>query len=100
MGSWVMRQSVKIVVRGKVQGVSYRDFVKKEAEKLKVEGTAQNAPDGSVVIYASATSDSLDSFIDFLYKGSSKSEVEDVLVEPLVRGRDFRNVFRIIGVHH
>ena len=95
-----MRQSVKIIVKGKVQGVSYREFVQKQAKKIGIEGTAQNSPDGNVIIYAAASSDDLDSFIDFLYKGTSKSKVEDIIVEPLVGGRDFRRIFRIIGDHH
>jgi acylphosphatase len=95
-----MKQSVKIIVKGKVQGVLYRDFAQKQAQKLGIEGTAQNAPDGSVIIYAAASSDNLDLFIDFLYEGSSKSKVEDIIVEPLVAARDFRRVFRVIGDHH
>ncbi len=92
-----MRRCVKIKVVGKVQGVSYREFVQKHATKLGVEGTAQNSEDGNVLIMACAISEKLDDLIDALYKGSPKSKIEDVLVEPLIPERDFRGVFRIIG---
>ena len=37
-------------------------------------------------------------FIDVLYKGTKGSKVENVLVEPLSQTKDFRGVFRIIGM--
>jgi|SaaInlLV_10m_DNA_2_1039722.scaffolds.fasta_scaffold17522_3 acylphosphatase len=94
-----MKQNLKIIVSGKVQGVFYRAFIKEYAEKFGIEGTAQNADDGTVVVCASASSDKLDEFIDVLYKGSPKASVEDVIVEPLIKGKDFRGVFRVIGEH-
>ena len=44
-----MRKCIKIIVSGKVQGVFYRDFVRKSAERLGVEGTAQNLDNGTVM---------------------------------------------------
>jgi acylphosphatase len=92
-----MKRSVRIHVIGKVQGVLYRKFTKRYAEKFNLEGTVRNLDDGSIEILASGASDKLDDFIDILYKGSTKSEVENVIVEPLGEQRDFRGVFRVIG---
>ncbi|MFC1894484.1 acylphosphatase [Candidatus Dependentiae bacterium] len=92
-----MKRCLKIRVVGKVQDVLYRQFVQKVAYKLGIEGTAHNAEDGSVLINAAGLSEKLDDFIDALYKGSPKSKVENIIVEPLIPERDFRGVFRIIG---
>lgn len=92
-----MKRCVKIKITGKVQGVGYRAFAQKYAHDLKVEGTIQNAEDGSVVINASGPAENLDKLIDHLYKGTSKSVVSDLTVEPLINEKDFRGVFRIIG---
>ncbi len=92
-----MKQNVKIKIMGKVQGVGYREFVQKHAHRLQIEGTIQNLPDESVVILASGPADNLDQFIDYLYKGSGKSKVENLEVEPLLNGKTFRGVFRILG---
>ena len=94
-----MKRSVKIKVSGKVQGVFYRNFAKKSADQLGIEGTVQNDSEGSVLIHASGNKEKLDDFIDLLYKGSPQSKVQEVIVEPLVEKRDFRGVFRIIGSH-
>jgi len=92
-----MKRISKIVVRGKVQGVFYRDFVKQNAEKLHIEGTVQNSSDGTVIINACGQSDKIEDLIDALYQGPPQSSVEQVIEEPLIKARDFRGVFRIIG---
>ena len=93
-----MRKCLKITVLGKVQGVSYRAFVQKNAQTLAIEGTVQNAEDGSVIIYACGGSDNLDKLIDLLYKGTTQSSVKDIVAEPFLNEKDFRGVFRIIGL--
>ena len=92
-----MKQCLKIIVEGKVQGVGYRELVHKKAEKYSIEGTIQNGNDGTVIIHACGLSEDLDKLIDDLYKGTAKSEVKNIAVEPFVKEKDFRNVFRIIG---
>ncbi len=92
-----MKRCSKIVIKGKVQGVFYRDFVKKQAEKFAIEGTIQNVNDGTVVINACGTTEKFEDFIDTLYEGTTKTAVEQVEEEP-ISGKDFRGVFRIIGI--
>ena len=93
-----MKQCVKITISGKVQGVGYRRHVQAEAEKLNIEGTVQNQDEGHVIIFACGPSENLDNFIDALYRGPKKAQVENVAVEPFVAQKDFRGVFRIIGL--
>ncbi len=93
-----MKQCVKIKVSGKVQGVGYREFVKKHAQKLSIEGATQNSDDKKcVLIQACGLSENLDKLIDSLYKGTPKSKIEDIHVEPLINKKNFREVFRILG---
>ncbi|MBU4387267.1 acylphosphatase [Candidatus Dependentiae bacterium] len=92
-----MKRCVKIRVIGKVQAVGYRHFIQNQAEKLMIEGTIQNQHDGSVIIFVCGGQDKLDDLLDFIYQGSPKSKVDDVLIEPMQTERDFRGVFRVIG---
>ncbi len=96
-GEEEVKQCVKIRVQGKVQDSSYRSFTQKHAQKLGIEGTIQNGEDNSVIIYASGSSEHLDKLIDYLYKGTAQSKIDDLIVEPLVSEKNFRGVFRIIG---
>lgn len=93
----MMRQCVKITVQGTVQGVGYREYVKKYAEKFSIEGTVKNSEDGSVELFAAGTAEKLDAFIDYVYRGSARASITEVMIEAIPL-RDFRGVFRVIGV--
>jgi acylphosphatase len=92
-----MKRSLRITVGGKVQNVGLRERIKNVAEELRVEGTAENADDGSVLIYVSGESEKLDSLIDAIYEGTQQSSIEFVDVESNTTPRNFRGVFRVIG---
>ncbi len=91
------KQCLKITVSGTVHGVGYREYVKKQAEKLAIEGTAQNLEGGVVIIFACSSTETLDSFIDLLYDGPAEANVANVVAEPMINEKDFRGVFRVIG---
>ena len=44
--------SIKAKVYGKVQGVFFRDFTKREAQRLKLTGWVKNMNNGSVRLQA------------------------------------------------
>ena len=93
----VSKKCIRITVYGKVQGVGYREFVKKHASAENVEGSIQSSEDGSMLIIASGHSENLDNLIDYIYQGPSKSSVEEVAIEIATGEKDFRGVFRVIG---
>ena len=93
-----MKQCLKIKVTGNVQSAAYREFIQAHAQKYEIEGTIQNMEDKkSVVINACGASEKLDHLIDFVYKGTTHAKVDHVEVEPLLKEKNFRSVFRIIG---
>ena len=69
-----------LIIRGRVQGVFFRDTSKAVADQLGVKGTARNRPDGTVAIEAEGDEFSLDLFLEFCHKGSDRSAVENVEV--------------------
>lgn len=91
-----MKQCLKLIVQGKVQGVKFRAFVQAQAQSLGIEGVVQNSEDGSVLILASGDPEHLDQLIDMLYKGCPGAEVSNVLAEPFMKEKDFRGVFRVL----
>jgi len=92
-----MKRWVKIVVFGTVSGVGYCEHVKSYAEKCGIEGTVQHDQPGSVVIHAVGTGDALDNFLDGVYQGSPDSLVNELAVQIVPAGRDYRGVFRVVG---
>lgn len=65
-------------VEGRVQGVGYRYFVLREAERLRVSGFARNLPDGRVEVVAEGSEDALAELEAKLKTGPAFSDVASV----------------------
>ena len=66
------------VIRGRVQGVGFRWFVMREAERLKLGGYARNLPDGSVEVVSQGPEAALETLEGQLRRGPSHARVDDV----------------------
>ena len=64
------------IVRGRVQGVGFRWFVWREAERLGVGGWVRNLPDGSVEVVSQGADETLDRLEQALRLGPSGAGVE------------------------
>ena len=69
------------IVTGKVQGVAYRPYVQEVATKLEIVGYVKNFPDSTVHVVAQGSPDTLKTFVEYLFEGSSMSTVEGVAVD-------------------
>jgi len=87
-------KTVRLVIKGKVQGVFYRATAKDIADQLGIKGWIKNILDRNVEIKATATEDTLQKFIDWCKQGPPKARVDEVIVEEL-SAEEF-NGFRII----
>ncbi len=68
-----------------VQGVGFRFFAQRAAEKLQVSGFVRNLPDGRVEVFAMGTSRQHSELRAILERGprlSSVSEVQEELAAP------------------
>lgn len=70
--------TVHAFVTGFVQGVGYRQFVRKQAEKLGLTGWVQNLPDGRVEFVAQGGKDKLEALISTCRQGPFLAEVKDI----------------------
>jgi len=68
-------------VDGRVQGVFYRATVARRARELAITGYARNLPDGRVEVLACGDEMSVQSFVKWLWIGSSASKVTSVEVQ-------------------
>ena len=76
------------VVRGLVQGVGFRWFVRETAERLALSGWVRNAADGSVEAEAEGPARSLEEFAAALRQGPASARVDAVDVRRLPVKRD------------
>ena len=66
------------VIRGRVQGVGFRWFVMREAERLKLGGYVTNLPDGSVEVVSQGPETALETLESHLRRGPSHARVDEV----------------------
>jgi len=69
---------IRCVVRGRVQGVGFRWFVLREAERLGLGGVVRNLRDGSVEVLAEGSSDALAELEGILRRGPRSARVDGV----------------------
>ena len=74
--------SVGLRVRGRVQGVGYRWWAHREAERLGVAGTVRNLPDGSVEVMARGPVGALERLERALRHGPPMAQVEGIEAMP------------------
>lgn len=67
-----------VVVRGRVQGVGFRWYVRERARELGVTGWVRNRPDGTVEVAASAADGALAELREVLAAGPAGAHVTAV----------------------
>ena len=75
-----MRRRVR--ASGRVQGVFFRDSVRREADRRAVAGWARNCGDGSVEAVFEGPQDAVSALVDFCRAGPGHSQVDQLDVEP------------------
>jgi acylphosphatase len=70
-------------VRGRVQGVFFRDTTRRHAEAAGVAGWVSNRADGAVEAVFEGDPQAVDRLVEFAGRGPSRAEVDtvDVVVE-------------------
>ncbi len=77
-----MKKSVRLYIRGVVQGVFFRAFLKENAEKLDVRGFTRNLDDGRVEVFLEGDPDKVNQMIELCRKGPKYSKIEHVEIIP------------------
>ena len=72
------RLIVRIIVRGRVQGVGFRAFVARQAGVLALAGWARNCDDGAVEIVAAGPRGALDALVEAARRGPASARVDDL----------------------
>jgi bifunctional non-homologous end joining protein LigD len=74
-------KALRATVRGRVQGVFFRQTTVERARELGVMGWVRNEEDGSVVVHAEGAAAAVDELLAFLHEGPSGAAVEAVETE-------------------
>lgn len=87
-----MKIARQFIVSGKVQGVGFRFFAIRAAQRLGVVGNVKNLPDGRVEAIAEGTPEALAEFRAELWRGPAYSRVtaiDEADIKPTGRYKSF-----------
>lgn len=73
-------EAVRLVVRGRVQGVGYRAFLAGEAQRLGLRGWTRNRADGTVEALVGGSAEALSQLVAACRRGPRLAVVTDVEV--------------------
>jgi len=90
-----MKKAAKFIVKGTVQGIFFRQFVKEHADKLKLKGFCRNLDGGDVEIVVEGESDQIERLARFVRKGPEHAQIRNVQIEERKWSGDFEK-FKIL----
>lgn len=70
--------AARFLVSGRVQGVYYRASTREQAQRLGLDGSAVNLPDGRVEVIAAGAPEAIDELEQWLRQGPLTAKVEAV----------------------
>ena len=68
----------RVIVRGRVQGVFFRDSTRQRAQSRGVAGWVRNRPDGAVEAVFEGEAEAVAALVEFCRSGPRSAEVEQV----------------------
>lgn len=74
------RRTVRVLVAGRVQGVGFRAFAIRAANRLGIDGWVRNLPDGRVEALAAGEAEAIAAFLEALRQGPPLARVTAVEV--------------------
>ncbi len=75
------RTAVRARIHGRVQGVSFRAWTVREAERLGLHGWVRNREDGTVEALFVGPPDVIDEMLGLCRKGPSHARVDEITLE-------------------
>jgi len=74
------RRVLRVFVDGVVQGVGYRAFSQREAERLSLSGWTRNRRDGSVELVVAGPAEAVEAYLSVLRRGPPAARVTQLRV--------------------
>ena len=88
-----MVQAKHFLIRGRVQGVGYRWFTQRAAERLGIRGYVRNLPGGEVEVRAQADESLLSDFKQDLLRGPYGARVNEIVEQDLPVTNEYSSFF-------
>ena len=90
-----MKKAVKIIIKGSVQGVFFRQFVKENADGLKLRGYCRNLENNDIEIVVEGEGEAIERLIGIVKKGPEHSQIRHIDVAERKWSGEFKE-FKIL----
>lgn len=75
-------KTLHLLIHGRVQGVYFRDSMRREAQYLSISGWVRNRSDGTVEAVVQGRADAVDAIVRWAHRGPPLAQVERVETTP------------------
>jgi acylphosphatase len=72
---------IHLIVLGRVQGVFFRDNVRRKANELGLHGYTKNLEDGTVEVVAQGNEEKINQLIEFIKQGPGIAKVANIIAK-------------------
>lgn len=76
------RKTLHLVIHGRVQGVCFRDSMRREAQRLNIAGWVRNRSDGTVEAVVQGDPAAVDAIAHWAHRGPEHAQVTRVEIGP------------------
>ncbi|OGS96747.1 MAG: acylphosphatase [Gallionellales bacterium RBG_16_56_9] len=77
-----IKTTLRLVIHGRVQGVFFRDSMRREAQHLAVAGWVRNRSDGTVEAAVQGEPAAVDAIVRWAHHGPQFAQVDQVEINP------------------
>jgi acylphosphatase len=88
------KSRVKLMIQGLVQGVNFRYYTQREAQKYNVNGWVRNLADGSVAAVFEGEEEDVEAMIQWCRHGPPAAHVTELIAQP----EEYRGEFQFFSV--
>ncbi len=85
---------VRLILKGIVQGVNFRYYTQREAQKNNVTGWVRNLPDDSVDAVLEGEEEDVEALIQWCRHGPPSARVTELIVQP----EEYRSEFQSFSI--
>ena len=75
------KKTLRLVIHGRVQGVFFRDSMRREAQRLGISGWVRNRSDGTVEAAVQGEPADVDAIVRWARRGPPHAQVERIEIE-------------------
>ncbi len=84
----------RLIVKGKVQGVNFRNYTRQKANEYNIKGWVRNLPDGTVEIMAQGEEENIKKFAEWCRQGPPLASVTELIQKET--GIEFFTEFAVV----